>query len=69
MTKRAKRFRKMLMSEGIGRNAANWVCREGGRAGTILMAQAMNLPGAYCVSGVFRTRNGLRLRVKAHKPE
>ena len=29
MTKRARRFRKMLMSEGIGRNAANWVCREG----------------------------------------
>jgi len=64
-----KKFIKKLMSVGIGRNAANWVCREGGRAGTILMARAMNLPGAYCVSGVFRTRDGLRLRVKVHKVE
>lgn len=64
-----KKFVKNMMSVGISRNAANWVCREGGRAGTILMAQAMNLPGAYCVSGVFRTCDGLRLRVKAHKTE
>lgn len=27
MTKRAKRFRKMLMSEGIGRNAANYLVK------------------------------------------
>ena len=56
MTKRAKRFRKKLMSVGIGRNAANWACSFKSDAATAkalsFLHEAMKLPGAYCIVNV-----------------
>ena len=50
MTKRAKRFRKMLMSEGIGRNAANYLIERKSARDMAIMADITNSPGFVSVT-------------------
>lgn len=64
MTKRAKRFRKKLMSVGIGRNAANWVCNRRDESALAMLVAAMQIPGAICVTNVDKTRDGIHIRAK-----
>ena len=56
MTKRAKRFRKMLMSEGIGRNAANYLVKRKSARDAIIMASITSSPGFVSVTGVTEVR-------------
>ena len=68
MTKRAKRFRKKLMSVGIGRNAANWVCgfksNHGALKALAFLSDAMKLPGAYCIVNVTASPKDFHFKVK-----
>lgn len=52
MTKRARRFRKMLMSEGIGRNAANYLVKRKSVTDAVIMAGFTSSPGFVSVTGV-----------------
>ena len=56
MTKRARRFRKMLMSEGIGRNAANYLVKRKSARDAIIMANITSSPGFVSVTGVSEVR-------------
>lgn len=73
MTKRAKRFRKKLMSVGIGRNAANWVCGFKSNSSIIkalaFLSDAMKLPGAYCIANVTVSHKDFHFIVKQHDEE
>lgn len=65
MTKRAKRFRKKLMSVGIGRNAANWGFRNG-TPGILLLMHEIARFDIWCISNVATTRDG-RASVRAKR--
>lgn len=52
MTKRAKRFRKKLMSVGIGRNAANYLIKRRSAVDMTAVAQIVNMPGFVSITGV-----------------
>lgn len=56
MTKRAKRFRKKLMSEGIGRNAANYLVKRKSAMDAVIMANITSSPGFVGVTGVSEVR-------------
>ena len=64
-----KKFIKNMMSVGIGRNAANWVCREHSEAAVRLIVQIQSIPGFYSLTGVAQANDGLVFRVKRLKPE
>lgn len=57
MTKRAKRFRKKLMSVGVSRNAVNWGFRNGTPGILLLMHEIAQLD-IWCISNVATTRDG-----------
>lgn len=65
MTKRAKRFRKKLMSVGVSRNAANWGFRNG-TPGILLLMHEIARFDIWCISNVATTRDG-RVSVQAKK--
>ena len=73
MTKRAKRFRKKLMSVGVGRYAANWVCgfksTHGALKALAFLSDAMKLPGAYCIANVTVSPKDFNFKVKRHDEE
>ena len=59
-----KRFVKLMMAEGISRNAANWICKHRHRVHAKDMAVIMGMPGVKCITNVAMTRVGWTLRVK-----
>jgi hypothetical protein len=52
------------MSVGIGRNAANWVCRQRRESALAMLVAAIQLPGVICVTNVDKTRDGIHIRAK-----
>lgn len=51
-----KKFIKNLMSEGIGRNAANWLARRKSAKAMQIVANITALPGFICITGVSKVR-------------
>lgn len=51
-----KKFIKMLMSEGVGRNAANFLAKRKSAGAMQIVADITQLPGFVCITGVSEVR-------------
>ena len=65
MTKKSKRLHKRLM--GIGRNAANFAVDCQSDAVMEVFTEALNLPGAKCITNVYKANSGVHPRIKFAK--